>query len=472
MSRAAMADKSEGEAAPAVPVTRSAGDVLQLKVANIIDVAERQMCCGCGACAHAAPESLEMVDVLDHGRRPVLKPGRSVRDPGVTNAMAVCSGIHLAHAGGPDDNRPGALPELAEGWGPVLEVWEGWSTDDDARFRGSSGGGATALSNWAVESGGMKGVLHTAPREDVPYLNRTVFSRNKNEIARGAGSRYSPASPCEGLGHIENAGGPSMMVGKPCDIAAANKAAARSPKLDQNLALTVAIFCAGTPSTKGTLEMIERLGVADPGEVAELRYRGHGWPGEATSITRDGTESSLTYAQSWGEVLSRHAQWRCRICPDHTGEFADIAVGDPWYREIEEGEPGRSMFVVRTERGRRALMAAMEGGYVQAEKVDASTLPASQPNLLNVRGNVWMRTLVSRWLGAATPTFENIPTRRFWWSQLSVKQKIQSVTGTAKRIFRRGLRRRVPMTPWTPEHPPLPLPAPASESDGSREVAA
>ena len=37
------------------------------------------------------------------------------------------------------------------------------------------------------------------------------------------------------------------------------------------------------------------------------------------------------------------------MCADHTGEFADIAVGDPWYRPHLDDEPGRSLVLARSE---------------------------------------------------------------------------------------------------------------------------
>ncbi|MPZ74883.1 MAG: hypothetical protein GEU74_17010, partial [Nitriliruptorales bacterium] len=57
-------------------------------------------------------------------------------------------------------------------------------------------------------------------------------------------------------------------------------------------------------------------------------------------------------------------------------------VGDPWYREIPEGEPGRSLVLVRTERGRRILHAAIGSGALVLERVGPEIVQASQPNLL------------------------------------------------------------------------------------------
>lgn len=41
-------------------------------IKSIQDVTEKQLCCGCGACAYIHPEAIQMVDVIDQGRRPVV----------------------------------------------------------------------------------------------------------------------------------------------------------------------------------------------------------------------------------------------------------------------------------------------------------------------------------------------------------------------------------------------------------------
>ena len=229
---------------------------------SIRDVAERQLCSGCGACAYAAPAAVRMVDDLDQGRRPVVVDGADT-----SAALAVCPGVGLDAPTVP----PGAERDLVRGWGPVLEVWEGYASDPDVRFRASSGGAATALAVYGLERGGMHGVLHIRAREDAPVLNETHLSTSRQELTAHVGSRYAPASPCDGLGAIEAAPGPCVFVGKPCDVAATAKARALRPELDRRLGVTIAIFCAGAPSTRGTLAMLERMGIADPKAVESVR---------------------------------------------------------------------------------------------------------------------------------------------------------------------------------------------------------
>ena len=134
--------------------------------------------------------------------------------------------------------------------------------------------------------------------------------------------------------------------------------------------------------------MMRRLGVDVPAELESVRYRGNGWPGMARVTPKAGDAHEESYAASWGE-LQKHRQWRCYVCPDHTGEFADIAVGDPWYREISADEPGQSLILARTEKGREYLRRAVEAGYLEVKARDAATVVTSQPNLLKTRGAVW-----------------------------------------------------------------------------------
>lgn len=412
-----------------------------LRVLNIADVAATQLCCGCGACAYVSPDDVTMVDVPDQGRRPMVMAGRETQ---TAAAMRVCPGVGLSHTF--DKNMLGIRKDLTAAWGPVLDVWEGYAVDGEIRFAGSSGGAATALSLYCIEKRGMHGILHIAARPDVPYLNRTVLSRDRAEMLAATGSRYAPASPCDGLQRIEDAPGPCVFIGKPCDVAGTNMAAELRPGLKANIGLTIAIFCAGTPSTRGTLEMLRRMGIEDPSTLVSLRYRGNGWPGKATAVVRqaDGYEETrqLTYEQSWGGVLAKHVQWRCRLCPDHSGEFADIAVGDPWHKPPVGDEPGRSLIVARTQRGRQIVENAILAGYLAAKMVEPRSIDLAQPNLLRVRANVWGRIMACRLLGVPAPRYTRMPLFVHWLGELSVLQKIRSIAGTVRRITRRGLGRR------------------------------
>jgi coenzyme F420 hydrogenase subunit beta len=259
-------------------------------------------------------------------------------------------------------------------------------------------------------------------------------------LLAAAGSRYGPSAPLATVGDLLKDDRRFLFIGKPCDVAAAQKARKLRPKLDRNLALTVAFFCAGTPSTNGTLELLNSIGVSDVSKLTEVRYRGRGWPGRFIAKTRDPeAEYSCTYDESWKQVLSRHVQWRCRLCLDHTGEFADIAVGDPWYRPVEEGESGSSLILGRSSVGTRFIENALRDGALTASPVDFDLLARSQPNLLRNRGEVWGRILGARLCGALTPTYRRLPSFGAYVSHVPATRKLRSVLGSARRCVSRGI---------------------------------
>ncbi|MCC6360768.1 MAG: Coenzyme F420 hydrogenase/dehydrogenase, beta subunit C-terminal domain [Phycisphaerales bacterium] len=417
----------------------------------IPEIVGSQLCSGCGVCTALQPSVARMVDDREQGRRPLTYAPAGAFDGHL--ATLVCPGIRLEHAYNKIDSEfDGSL--LAD-WGPVLGVWEGHAGDAEIRRAGSSGGAASALALYAIERGGMYAVLHTAAREDIPYLNQTVVSRSRAELLARTGSRYAPASPGDGLGQIESAPAPCVFIGKPCDVAGATMAARARPALAEKLGLTIAFFCAGVPSTRGTLDLLKKVGVDDPESVESIRYRGNGWPGRWTVRFRTPAgvleERSLSYEESWG-FLTKYVQWRCRLCPDHTGEFADIAVGDPWYRPVQPGEQGKSLIVARTPRGREVLHAAAAAGYIVLETRDASLLPRSQPNLFRARGAVWGRLLALRLAGIPTPQFKGFSLFRAWL-RLPLRKKISSIVGTWRRIGERDLRRTREVQPFCDRAP-------------------
>lgn len=359
--------------------------------------------------------------------------------------MRVCPGVQLERPV-PVDGEVDAQ-ELYRDWGPVYGVWEGYAADPAIRLAGSSGGASSALALFCLEQRGFRQVLHTAAASNKPYLNQTVVSSSREQLLQRTGSRYAPASPLEGLMHVEEEDASSVLIGKPCDVAGAYKAAKIRPALEEKLGLTIAFFCAGSPSTEGNLKFLHRQGVENPVWTRALRFRGNGWPGRWTAqyqVPGDEAQqtASASYAESWG-FLQKYRQWRCYICPDHSGEFADIAVGDPWYRDIEPGEPGSSLIVARTPRGERFIKEAAAAGYIVLEAQRLDLLPLSQPNLQGARGALWGRLLALRVLGAAVPRYSGFSLFRSWLSELTVRQKTLSVIGTAKRVAAKRLWRRV-----------------------------
>ena len=410
--------------------------VLMVKLLDVTDVAAWRMCIGCGACVAACPDDkLSLVDIETDG----LRPQKADSDcGGCSDCLTVCPGLDTSK---PRTKKSGKhIESLLQSWGPVLQVWEGHASDSDLRYLGSSGGLASALALYAMERAQMRGVVHVGHDDVVRYKNKTTFSTTRRHLLSETGSRYAPGSPCDGLRIIEERGGNSAFIGKPCDVAGLRKTQQIRPRLNESVGVAIGIFCAGTPSTRGTLDLLRKYGV-DPDDVAEVRYRGRGWPGHF-AIRKRGTEEwrdLATYEEAWG-FLQSYRPLRCHLCPDSTAEFADISCGDPWYRPIEEGELGSSLVLARTERGLEIVQGAIEAGYVDLKVVEPKTLDLSQKELQKKRGAIWGRVMALRVSSVPTPRLDGFNLFRNWL-RLSFMGKARSIVGTFRRVRTRRLHR-------------------------------
>ncbi|MCJ2183125.1 Coenzyme F420 hydrogenase/dehydrogenase, beta subunit C-terminal domain [Novosphingobium sp. 1949] len=296
-------------------------------------------------------------------------------------------------------------------WGPLVTVEVGNSTDPAVRFRGSSGGIISTLAIHLLESGKVDFILHTRTDPTDPIGNVTAPSFTRDDILAAAGSRYAPSSPLADLERYLAEGRKFAFIGKPCDIATLRAMARRDPRIDALIPYKLSFFCAGIPGRKGAHALLDRMGV-EPDQLARFDYRGNGWPGPTRAERTDGSAVTFDYASSWGQVLSRHLQFRCKICPDGTGEFADIAAADAWYGQ--DGYPdfderdGRSLVIARTAEGRALLDEALGQARIELEPLPITDIALMQPYQRDRKRVVLARSLAMLLLGRRRPRFTGL----------------------------------------------------------------
>jgi len=405
---------------------------------TVQDVVDWRLCLGCGACGYICPErKIRLVDFVETGIRPVVE----AHDCGSCKlCLDVCPAYENDHTA--INSAPGLIDEVKPYCGPAVEIWEGHAADPEIRLAGSSGGLITALSLYCLEQEGMHGVLHIGQDPDDALRNKTQMSRTRPELLHKTGSRYAPASACDSLHLIEQAPAPCVFVGQPSEVTALQKARKLRPQLDKNAGVTISFFCAGSPARKGTVEFLKSLG-ANPEQVQDLRYRGNGWPGMfAVTLKGESTPRfTRTYKESWGFVQA-YRPFSTHLCPDGSGEDADISCGDPWYREVKNGEPGSSLVVVRTETGRRIVQGAVAAGFVELKPAEPWKLLESQKNLFEKRGAIWGRVAMLRALGLPAPKLRGFSLFQNW-RRLSLEDKLRSTLGTVRRIVQRNYFKRL-----------------------------
>ncbi|WP_035713624.1 Coenzyme F420 hydrogenase/dehydrogenase, beta subunit C-terminal domain [Haematobacter massiliensis] len=404
------------------------------EAASLARVRKGDLCAGCGACAAIAPGSVTMRMTPPGWLRPVQQGPVSAGQDAMIARVCPGLGERVEAAGRTDDPL----------WGPYDTMRIGHARDEALRFSGSSGGVLSAVLVHLLETGQIDAVVQTTADPEQPIGNIATISVTEAEVQAAAGSRYAPSAPLAGLNRFLENGKRYAFVGKPCDAVAMRAWQEADPRVRASFPVILSFFCAGVPSQTGGRAVLKALD-ADPAEVVGFRYRGNGWPGFATAVLRDGTERKMSYHDSWGKVLSKHVQHRCKICADGTGIAADIVCADAWESD-ERGYPlftegsGTSLIVARNAFGREIVEAAVKSGHVEAGPFDVSTLAGIQPGQRERR-----RALLAR-LAALRLCLRPVPDYRgllLWQAarQNPASRNLKNFLGTLRRTLKgRGKR--------------------------------
>jgi coenzyme F420 hydrogenase subunit beta len=412
---------------------RASADISSETAPSLARIAQGNLCAGCGACAGLFPGKIAMEISPPGFLRPyqtaTLTAGEEAR------IARICPGLgqRVVAEGRPD-------PVL---WGPYVEMVTGWAADPDLRFTGASGGALSALAAHLLDSGTVDAVVQVEADPQHPTANRTRISTSAAEIVAAAGSRYAPSAPLAGLAdHLAEhraTGRRFAVLGKPCDAAALRALVQEDAEAAAAFPVILSFFCAGVPSHAGGLALLAALGVTEA-EVTSFRYRGNGWPGQASAVLVDGSTRSMSYHDSWGGILSNHVQHRCKICADGTGVAADIACADAWEADVRgypsfDDKPGVSLIVARTVLGQRLIAEARAAGRIETAPYDIAQLAAIQPGQRDRRRALLARLLALRLAGRLVPRYEGLQIAAAA-RQNSIRRNLKNFLGTLRRVLR------------------------------------
>lgn len=367
---------------------------------GIVDsVTMNGFCTGCGLCESIAPTGHIQMMMSGSGylRPAILKP----LSMSATNQIEqVCPGIRIVHSAGISGYHPI--------WGPLVSVHTGHALDTEIRRQGSSGGVISALLVHLLTTGKVDFVAQIASSDRDPLGNELQLSHTREDVIYAAGSRYAPSAPLRRLRELLATGKKFAFVGKPCDIAALRRYGDMNQAVKRQVPFMLSFMCAGIPSIKGTHEIINQIG-ADQAKVVSFRYRGDGWPGMARVVQCDGQSFEMDYRTSWGTILNKHLQFRCKICPDGTGEFADVICADAWYGK--DGYPdfaerdGRSLVIARTSAGAALIAAAVHDKAVLIEDLAIGEVEKMQPYQADRKRLVLGRRMATRLARGTAPCY-------------------------------------------------------------------
>ncbi|AFA48124.1 Coenzyme F420 hydrogenase/dehydrogenase, beta subunit C-terminal domain [Acetobacterium woodii] len=380
-----------------------------------------EYCTGCGLC-HSVNDT-RFQDEPNGFTYPVIENNEQLE---FNSKICQANGTHLLKQ---DDTT----------WGHYFNVYSGYSTDTEIRFKAASGGMTTAVAVYLAERGLVDGVIQVGEDPDSPYGTKNFVSKTKEEIVSHCGSRYIVSSPLANLQQVLSNGGKYAVIGRPCDIVVLNNYLDNYPQFKENIYCTLTFFCAGSPSVEASKKLAKRLEI-EPESVTKIRYRGYGWPGKATVFSED-KENHMEYIDSWNQILGRDIRKICKLCTDGVGEAADIASGDLW--NLADNKPvfnetdGVNVVFARSEKGRKILEDAVKKGYIHLEDYASrlKELDFVQPNHSNRKKLLYPRFLGMKLMGKTVPNYDMNKLKQYCKDEPKIKV-MKTTLGTVKRVLK------------------------------------
>jgi len=385
-------------------------------------VLSSNMCAGCGICVSSPNEM-----VIDE--KGFARPINQIFDD---LSFKACPGIKVEQL-----NHESYDPI----WGPVLSSQVGYSTDSIIRQMSSSGGGITAILKMCLEEKLVDAVIQIGASTCDPVANETKIVTTKEELILNSGSRYAPSSPLSVVRGLRGDNKIYAFVGKPCDVAALRAAVRMDKQLGKQFPILLSFMCAGVPSERAANDIIKRFGL-EHDEVTEFRYRGDGWPGLTKAVTLDGKVNTMPYNTSWGTILNKKLQARCKVCADGTGELADVVCADAWHESVNgypsfEEKDGRSLILVRTLQGKVLLKRAIETAYLSGiEGFDLTMLKNIQPYQYHRKRTLIARMLVLKLWRVKLPQYLGLSLFKIMITT-SPLVTVKAILGTFQRMIKR-----------------------------------
>lgn len=383
---------------------------------------ENNLCSGCGLCVKKSDE----MQLNDAGfLRPVIFDTNITKDS--------CPAFNVNHHN---------IEEYHEKWGGMISLKQGYSSDENIRKKGSSGGVLTGLLTSLVENKKVDYIIQVGQDTKRIIRNKTIVTNNIEEIINNAGSKYSPSSPLNVIQELLNDNNTYAVVGKPCDIAALRSFIEINSQYKNKFKYLLSFMCAGVPSHDATLNILKKFKLTED-DISEFRYRGDGWPGLTAITTKDGEKHTLTYNESWGTILNRNLQSRCKICADGIGEAADIVCADAWhssengYPSFEEAD-GRSLIIARTKNGKSLLDESEKNDVIRTTAFNINELDLIQPYQLTRKSSALARLSAVKLLVGKVTTYKDYKLLQLAKSR-GPKLFIKDFLSTAKRVVHRKL---------------------------------
>ena len=263
--------------------------------------------------------------------------------------------------------------------GTVLNTYVGYSNSIQMRQTGSSGGVATTLMWYLLDSKEVDGCIVSRMNPEKPWMAEPFIAKSFEDLILSQGSRYTIIPLNSIFSFIRNLPGKYAYVALPCQVHGFRKAAATDKILKKKIHSVIGLQCGGALEPYLISEMLQAKKIK-PQDIADFQFRGGEWPGKIRAILKAGHKAvDLHYSNykdgGYNYFIGMYMPKRCQTCVDGSNELSDISVSDVWTKDTSGNYKfkSHSRIIIRTSLGEKILKKAMRLGYLTA--LDVSSDP-------------------------------------------------------------------------------------------------
>lgn len=224
---------------------------------------------------------------------------------------------------------------------------------------------------------------------------------------KAQGSKYCPVNFDTLLNELHQKTGKAAIMAPPCVISGFRKIEKEHPDfIKANIIFHISNFCVGFKSFRNIKRLAE-IHQVDYHNLCDFRFCGEGQPGSLRFIDNTGKVASTSYPLYVG--LNGYSKMlRCHLCPDATGELADIACGDAWISRFQKDKNTWSMIICRNNNSKELVENMEKDGVIATASVTSDEVEFSQRlNLASKKKRQLARMNLYDKLDYYVPDFKN-----------------------------------------------------------------
>lgn len=218
------------------------------------------------------------------------------------------------------------------------------SSNDEIRYRGSSGGVITQIIKFLFETSQIKSAINFRFSGVELFEPKLIYSFEEYEHT---GSVYHEINIYKFLKeNINQLQSPILITCLPCQVVPIKRL------LDKGniQSIVISLVCSNQLEKEATYYFLEKNYI-DINKITDFRYRGNGWPSGIQIKTNEKEYFFHNNTSKWIDVF--HSQIfnlnRCFSCKDTFGLSADFSIADPWLkRYVKNDNIGSSIVICHT----------------------------------------------------------------------------------------------------------------------------